>query len=532
MTDKRTGEIVWIETPAVPLDFGGPQNVPYTPLPDRPEDALGISLIQRIGEIHPDKIAVDDGVVQLTYVELLDRVYGLARQIGEVVAPGGVVASVVHNGAIAPVVIIAAVTAGYTLAPIDAAHPRERQAALFAETGASAVIVATDVALDDSFIPAHIPRIRCDVTRRTGAPAFHHAVDPGATLMVMFTSGSTGRPKGLAMGVANAGRSMKEFVDRFHINANDVIAGLASLSQGGSVGVIALATGARLRIIDMARVGILETLRVMRDERVSVLSFVPSVLRTFMELPGGEQAFSSLRVLDLHGERILASDIRLFRAKLPPDCCISITYGATETGAVTSWFVDDKIDGAVAPIGYPVPGKQVAILDEAGDPAAPGEIGELITRGEMASGSWQGGRMTTARFIFDPADPSKLIYPMGDQVRMRSDGLFEFIGRRDRQVKVLGQWADLGEVEAALRAAAGVADAVVIAHARPGQADTLAAFVTVEDETHAPSAAALRRAVAQATAEHMVPGDIRFLPAIPRLANFKPDLVRLAQMLS
>jgi acyl-coenzyme A synthetase/AMP-(fatty) acid ligase len=361
----------------------------------------------------------------------------------------------------------------------------------------------------------------------------HHPIDPDAILMVMFTSGSTARPKGLAMGVAYAGRSLKEFVDKFHINSNDVVAGLASLTQGGANGLIALTTGAKLRIIDMGRVGVMETLRVMHEEGVTVLSFVPSVLRTFMELPGGERAFSSLRVLDLHGERILASDIRLFRERLPAHCKISITYGATETGAVTSWFVDDrKIDGAVAPIGYVVPGKRIAIIGDDGDPVAEGEIGEIVVRGEMATGSWQAGGKTSARFAVDPDDPTKMIYPMGDQVRMRADGLLEFIGRADRQVKIRGLWADPGEVEAALRAAGGVVDAVVIARTRSGQADSLAAFITLEDDNSPPSIPALRRAVAKATAEHMVPSIIRILPSIPRLPNFKPDLVRLAELLA
>jgi acyl-coenzyme A synthetase/AMP-(fatty) acid ligase len=125
-----------------------------------------------------------------------------------------------------------------------------------------------------------------------------------------------------------------------------------------------------------------------------------------------------------------------------------------------------------------------------------------------------------------------MIYPMGDQVRMRPDGLFEFIGRRDRQVKIRGLWVDLGEIESALRAAEGVVEAVVVARSVKGGADTLAAFITLDDANTPPLAAALRRAVVAATAEHMAPAEIRVLAEIPRLANYKPDLVRLDAMLS
>ena len=186
----------------------------------------------------------------------------------------------------------------------------------------------------------------------------------------------------------------------------------------------------------------------------------------------------------------------------------------------------------MAPIGYLVPGKEVALIDENGEPTPPGEVGEVIVRGELALGSWQGGRVTTSRFVVDPADPTKMIYPMGDQVRMRPDGLFEFIGRLDRQVKIRGLWADLGEVESALRAAEAVTDAVVIARSVADEADVLVAFITVEDSADPPEMATLRRSVSTATAEHMVPSEIVILPSIPRLANFKPDLVRLRQMAS
>ncbi|RYG55503.1 MAG: hypothetical protein EON56_05550 [Alphaproteobacteria bacterium] len=115
---------------------------------------------------------------------------------------------------------------------------------------------------------------------------------------------------------------------------------------------------------------------------------------------------------------------------------------------------------------------------------------------------------------------------------MREDGLFEFVGRRDRQVKIRGLWVDLGEIESALRQAEGVVDTVVIAHSKPGESDTLVAFITVEDPAAPPKLSLLRSTVATATAEHMTPSRIHVLEAIPRLANYKPDLVRLSQMAS
>jgi acyl-coenzyme A synthetase/AMP-(fatty) acid ligase len=245
-------------------------------------------------------------------------------------------------------------------------------------------------------------------------------------------------------------------------------------------------------------------------------------------VPGAEEAFRHLRVLDLHGESILASDISLFRQKLPRDCLISVTMGSLEAGAVFSWFVEDaRIDRASVPVGYLLPGRRIALIDQAGAPVSTGEIGELFVRGPMALGAWRGGKLAPGPFLPDPNDPGSRIYPMGDLVRQRSDGLFEFVGRKDRQVKIHGLWADLGEVEAALRNLDAVIDVTVVAASRAGEGDRLVAFLVLEDGATSPSLGAVRLAVAAATAEHMAPAEIHYLAKIPRLPNFKPDLVRL-----
>jgi acyl-coenzyme A synthetase/AMP-(fatty) acid ligase len=305
------------------------------------------------------------------------------------------------------------------------------------------------------------------------------------------------------------------------------------MTQTGAADLIALAAGARLCVVDIKRRGLTEGFRAFQEAGVTVLSFVPSVLRTLMALPGIEAVFGSLRVLDLHGERVLTSDIELFRSKLPPDCHISVAYGSTEAAHVFSWFVrEDKIDGPMVPIGYLVDNREVALITESGKPCAVGEVGELLIRGSLALGSWQRGRVSLARFIADADDPSRKVYVTGDLVKMRPDGLFEFAGRRDRQVKIRGLWAELTEIEAALSAQESVADAVVVVKSAPGAADTLVAFVTAADPDTPIDPAALRRAVAVSVAEHMTPSRIEVLDQIPRLANYKPDLTRLDAMLA
>jgi acyl-coenzyme A synthetase/AMP-(fatty) acid ligase len=524
----------WIDHRPVPIDFGGPVDVAYEPLTAR-EGAgpIGYQSMRRAAGRWPDKLAVTDGAVSLTYAELIDRIDGLTRRIIDTVPAGGVIVALAHNGAAAVAMLAAGFYSGRTLIFIDAGHPIERQMAIFAESTAKAVMVAKGVEVDRSFIDPAIPVIEFDAPAHTGAQETLPDIQPDTPGIVGFTSGSTGRPKGLAFPASRGDRMVGRFVDKFHINKDDVFASLASISQTGGADLIALSVGASLHVIDMKRLGLTAAFRAFEEARVTFLSFVPSVLRTFMAFPGIEAVFAHLRVLDLHGEKILASDIELFRSKLPPGCHISVTYGSTEAGVVCSWFVrDEAIEGPVVPIGYLAQDREVVLLSESGEPCGVGEVGELLIRGELGLGSWQRGRVTPLRYLLDPTDPSKKIYLSGDLVRMRPDGLFEFVGRRDRQVKIRGLWADLAEIEGALRTQQSVSEAVVVVKSAPGEADALVAFVTAADPDEPIDAPALRRAVATTIAEHMAPSEIRVLDAIPRLANYKPDLTRLDRMLA
>jgi len=528
-TTSQLRSLNWISESPFPADYGGPVDAPFQ-LP-AVETPGGLGYVQWAAKTFPDKLAVTDGVRSLTYAELLDRCMGLSARIYDAVRPGGVVVSLMHNGPAATCAVVASFGSGRTFIPIDAGHPIERQAALFKESYAAAVIVEEGVDLDTSFVPASVPIIALDVTKPSGVTTAPTPAISNGPALVMFTSGSTGRPKGLAYGGAHTD-ARQRFISKFHITPDDVFASLASMSQTGLADLLAISAGAELHVVDIKRIGLAAGLAAMKEAGVTFFSFVPSVLRTLMAFPGIEDVFAKLRILGLHGERILASDIELIRSKLPADCKISITYGSTEAGGIFSWFVrDEAIDGPVVPIGYLIEGMKVALVAEDGSPTAPGEVGELLVRGPMALGSWQNGQVTPARFLPDPEDPTSKIYATGDLVRQRPDKLFEFVGRRDRQVKIRGLWADLGEIESVLRATYNIDDAVVVVRSVPGAADTLAAFITVADPTAPPELAELRRAVAAGAAEHMVPSEIRFLPEIPRLANYKPDLQRLDAML-
>src|ERR1700761_4755956 len=176
--DTKERQIEWVKTRPVPFDHGGPVDIPFTQL-EAIDGPMGLDHFENAAARFPDKVAVYDGKISLTYSELLDRVYGVAQRIVDSVPPGGVVTSIINSGSVAPVVMLGVMASGRTLIPIDAGHPIERQRALFAETNASAVVLAEGVEIDDSFIPASMPRILVDATKPTGASRVAEPREPG-----------------------------------------------------------------------------------------------------------------------------------------------------------------------------------------------------------------------------------------------------------------------------------------------------------------------------------------------------------------
>lgn len=523
-------DLVWTGPGPHAPDFGGPVGVAFEPVVGGWHDRHPIERIDAMARRHPDKVAVDDGSLRIPYGVLERSIDDLAARIDDVVPPGRTVVAVVHTTAGYAAPVLASLATGRTLAIIDAANPPERQAMVLAAAAPAAVILSSDRLADDRFIPADVPRIVTDPTNPgpRPRPALQSFTGPQG---IVFTSGSTGKAKGLAIGGEATMSLMTTWMDAAHLNENDVALVVGSPALGGRTDLIQmLMAGGTARILDLRATGLAEAFRQLAAERITVLSFVPTALRSIFRVPGAAEAFRSLRLLGLYGESTLASDIALFRANLPKDCVISITLGSTEALVMTQWFVrDEAITGPVVPVGYVVPYKEIALVGDDGRNVPVGEVGELVVRGRhMMMGGWEDGHLTPPPSVEDPAEPGRRIYATGDFARMREDGLLEYAGRRDQQVKIRGLKADLGVVEATIRAHPGIVDVATVLLSPEAK---LVAFVTVQPNV--PSGGlplAIRDALAKVLPPHMVPAQVDVLDAIPWLHNHKPDRVRLMAM--
>ena len=523
----------WMSGRPVPLDHGGPADVPFEPYPDEWLTRSALEILDDMVGRWPDRVIVDDGATQLTYTGLTRASHNLARHLHERLAPGTVVLALLRNVAHTAPILLGASAAHIILVPVDIGAPADRKLALLEASGAEAILFEEGSAPDLDFAPAEVARIALSIDTDTVAAAPSLPYHPDRVAAIAYTSGSTGQPKGIVYTLRHASAMVQRHINVYHINQNDVIAGVASLSAAGLREILcAVFSGAKLRPIDFMRMGMAESIRVMAEEGVTVLSFVTSALRMLLQVPGIDSAFGNLRALDLVGESTSAQDLSLFRTKLPADCAIGVGFGSTETNVIFRWFVNDAlVTGAIVPSGYLDQGRCVRIEDEDGNPVPIGEAGELVVSDDVLALGYRSltaeGGVDDYAFRARAGEPGPRTYHTGDVVRLRADGLLEFVGRRDRMVKIRGLQADLGEVEAALRSVASVDDAVTVPVTGSDGSVSLTAFVTSEGGDGAVPLADLRAAVTRQSAAHMVPSRFVFVSAIPRLHNGKPDLVRL-----
>jgi acyl-coenzyme A synthetase/AMP-(fatty) acid ligase/acyl carrier protein len=184
------------------------------------------------------------------------------------------------------------------------------------------------------------------------------------------------------------------------------------------------------------------------------------------------------------------------------------------------------------PVGRVIPGKRVDIVDERGKSVAEGAVGEaVVTSRYIALGYWRDSDLTAQFFTVDPTDPLRRSYRTGDFVRQRPDGLVEFVGRKDQQIKLHGYRIEIQEIESALKACAGVSDAAVVVRKNTaGSPVALAGYVQLEAAACGRSGDDVMAMLSRRVAPYMMPAEIGVLDELPWLPNFKIDRQRLAQI--
>ncbi|HEX2081841.1 MAG TPA: amino acid adenylation domain-containing protein, partial [Longimicrobium sp.] len=471
----------------------------------------------------PDAVAVVFEDDSLTYRELDARANRLARYLARCgVGPEVRVGICLERGPELVVAILAVLKAGGAYVPLDPGYPAARLERMLADSAAA--VLVTRRSLRDA-LPASrgVRLVSLDEEGAEiaagSADALESAAAAGGLAYVMFTSGSTGTPKGVGVEhrsvvrLVRGARYARFGPDEVVLQAAPVSFDASTLELWG-----ALLNGGRLVLMPGSRPSLAELGGAIQRHGVTTLWLTAGLLQVMVDerlddLAGVRQLLAGGDVLPVHA-------VARVRERFPA-CRLINGYGPTENTTFTCCHtVGDAWSGGPVPIGSPISNTRVYVLDAALRPVPVGVPGELCAAGDGVARGYLGHPAATAeKFVPDPfGRPGGRMYRTGDRVRWNADGVVEYLGRLDGQVKVRGFRVEPGEIEAALRGHPAVRDCVVMAREDlPGE-KRLVAYVAggAEAET-------LRIHLRRTLPEHMVPAAFVALDHLPLTPNGKLD---------
>lgn len=491
---------------------------------------------------HPHALALIAADRTFTYTQLYQAAVNVAQQLlpltqgrNELVAVG------LEKGWEQAVACLGILLSGAAYVPIDPDLPQQRQSALFTQSGVSLVIVgalpATVPATPDA------PQFLSLYTLLEASPEPVELIEPKQDDLayVIFTSGSTGTPKGVAIDHQGACNTLIDLNKRFGVGPHDRVFGLSSLSFDLSVFDIfgTLAAGATLVIpAKEATHDPGEWCRLILEHGVTLWNSVPALMGLLIDYAHARKIdlSTTLRLVMLSGDWIPLPLVTQVRNALPGAELISLG-GATE---VSIWSVLYPVqavpDGWLSvPYGGPLENQSCYILDEQGNDCPDWVTGELYIGGRgVARAYWGDAEKTANSFVSHPYTGER-IYKTGDLARLRPEGLIEFIGRKDTQVKLHGNRIELGEIDAAVAPLLAV-QCITCLEKRAGKVDALVAYVVAPKEsgrggegTASELKARIRKHLFATLPSYMVPKEIILIDQLPLTGNGKVDRQMLAR---
>src|ERR1700722_17509447 len=465
----------------------------------------------------PDAGALVHGQERLSYDALNRRANRLAhRLIGAGVGPESVVGLSAERSPAMVVGLLAILKAGAAYLPLDPTYPAARLAFMVEDARPMLILAEAGSALP----PSDAPRLVIDETER-GESSDPTDTDRRTPLSVdhpayvIYTSGSTGMPKGVVVTHRGIAALAAAQVRHLGVTAESRVLQFASLSFDASLWdiVMALTSGASLVLPPLDALAGAALGAVLAEQRITHATLPPAVLNTIpLAAPptldclvvAGEVCPSALAEAWSQGRRMINA------------------YGPTESTVCAT--MSAPLEGSEAPIGEPIEGSRVYVLDAGLEPVPVGVAGELYIAGAgLARGYLGRPGLTAGRFVADPfGPPGSRMYRTGDLARWRADGQLDYLGRTDQQVKIRGFRIELGEIEAAFTSQPGIAQAAVVAREDGPGGKYLAAYLVPDPGTQ-PDPALLRRQLAGKLPEHMIPAACVLLDQLPLTPNGKLD---------
>ena len=491
--------------------------------------------------------AIDNGVRRVTYRELQARVEHLAQVLADAgVTDSSIVAIFLSDPTGNISSILATLKIGGVFCAVDPSFPTKRLRVMFERVAPKRCITDSrfyeklqEVITGLPFAPEIISIDNLPVAG--GYSREINIANPDAPCSIYFTSGSTGKPKAILGRLKGIDHFIRWEINLVGAGPGTRVSQLASPSFDGFLkdafvplcsGGVVCAPESREIVLDPGR--LIDWLDV---EQVEVLHCVPSVFRSLITHGLESRYFEAMKYVVLAGEHLYPSDVKRWMEVFDQRIQLLNFYGPTETTLLKSCHLVKPADALrlSVPIGRPIKGAAMMVVDQYGKPSSVGDVGEIYIRTPYrALGYYGEPELTKQVFVQNPFsnEPGDIVYKTGDFVRLLSDGSFEILGRRDDQVKIRGVRIELGEIENLLRGNTGVGDVAVIDRDDQAGNRILVAYVTMTDggidgATNGASNGAgtdsLRRYLAEYLPEEMLPSAFVQMDWLPRTLNGKID---------
>ena len=487
------------------------------------EQSLGMRFEEQVKR-YPTQIAVKTLTHEWTYAELERRANGIARRILRICPDEECrVALLLEHDAPMVAAMLGCLKAGKTYVPLPPSHPRGRLANLLLDSQARAIVTessskifAEDLAAGETvLINLDDPGDELNTTRPDVA------VSPNSLAYLLYTSGSSGEPKAVTQVHRNVLHHIRNYTNSLHICSGDRLLLLASYGFDAAIMDIfgALLNGATLFPFDIRGHDFTELSEWMLEQEITIYHSTPTVFRHFTASLPEERVFPSLRLVVMGGERVVPRDVEICRPHTRANCIFVNGFGQSEYSFSLQYFANAGTVGDSLPVGYPLDQTEVLLLNSED---RPGQIfGEIAIRSPyLPQGYWRRPDLTDAVFQPDREKPGQCIYRTGDMGRLLPNGMIEFLGRRDFQVKVRGHRVELGEIEAVLGRHPRVVGNVVLAREDEGDEPKLVAYIVPKGSDLLPD---WRAYLQSELPDYMLPSAFVVLKEMPLTPNGKID---------
>ncbi|WP_138227057.1 non-ribosomal peptide synthetase [Paenibacillus algicola] len=480
----------------------------------------------------------------LTYRELEERsnqlAHALLNRAGGGEAPLERVALCLERSIEWIVTLLGVMKAGCAYIPLDPSYPSERLEYMLRHARADALIAdqgllaASERLTDQGCRVIPLSALWDELSLQPVTP-----VSPASNsdlMYIMYTSGSTGKPKGVMVTHRNVASHCVQAMLKFQLQAGDRVLQFTSVGFDVAVQEIfpALLSGAALVLWKdkhIAEGG--EFLAWLEKEKVSVLNVTTAHWSNLVtDLKNGAATIpGSLKLVIVGGEKVAYDTYQVWSRITAGKVRWINDYGLTETTITAAMFEPPAgwtSDTELMPVGRPLGNTTIYILNDSMEPVPPGVYGELYIGGDgIAKGYWDQEELSKERFIPSPfpATSGENLFRTGDLARFLPDGLVEFMGRRDHQIKIRGFRVEPGEIEAQLSQYGKLSQYVVVPRMGPGGEYSLAAYIVLNEPTV--TVGELRRFLQNRLPEYMVPSYYVVLSEIPLTVHGKVDIAAL-----